>query len=235
MLAGDSPFYRLPYALDPTQAAFLVGVRFCVETIALSYVQLIEDLNEISNHCDCGGGPDSKPIVRAVAHVWSIVDSVHRLCGLLDAMPGVQKRDIFFKKLLRRMRDFTKLRNPIQHLSSQIQSDVRDQRAVPIWGTLAWVRLAQHADEFTSYVLYPGSIQSVKGIPAVNPGGREFHGPLDLIQLHGYDVTVRIGETVRLIEEFVSITEHNLRKDFAGLPHGGTDLVIGISFVANPT
>ena len=173
MLDKDSPFHRLPDALDPTQAAFLVGVRFCVETIGLSYVELIEDLNEISNRFDTGGGQDSEPTVRAVAHVWSIVDSVHRLCRLLDAMPGVRKRDIFFKKLFRRMREFENIRNSIQHLSSQIRIDVRDQRVVPVWGTLAWVRLAQDAREFTSYVLYPGSIQSVRGIPAVNPGGRE--------------------------------------------------------------
>lgn len=47
---------------------------------------------------------------------------------------------------------------------------------------------------------------------------------------------MRIGETVRLVEEFVSIIEHNLRKDFEGLPHGSTDLVIAVhgSFVGDP-
>jgi len=47
---------------------------------------------------------------------------------------------------------------------------------------------------------------------------------------------VRIGETVRLVEEFVSIIEHNLRKDFEGLPHGSIDLVIAVhgSFVGDP-
>jgi hypothetical protein len=81
---------RIPAALARNQALFIEGIRFSIEMADLAHRRLGETLPLLSRMEDPDG--ESPSNVSAMLDAWSIVDSLHRLRGLLKHMPGIEKR-----------------------------------------------------------------------------------------------------------------------------------------------
>src|SRR5438034_7730738 len=90
LINENSPLRRLPKDLNPKQAQFCDGVRFTAEMADLAYQQLLTNLPPVS-------GLDSKNMRVSAAppflFAWSIIDSAHRLRGLVQNFPKLAKKN----------------------------------------------------------------------------------------------------------------------------------------------
>lgn len=73
------------------QALFIEGIRVSIEMADLAHQRLQGILPLLSSMQPINQEPH--PSVSAMLDAWSIVDSLHRLRGLMRHMPGIQKRD----------------------------------------------------------------------------------------------------------------------------------------------
>jgi len=86
IIGQESVLRRIPAALARTQSLFIEGIRFSIEMADLAHSRLRETLPPLSRmENPVGESPSS---VSAMLDAWSIVDSLHRLRGLLRHMPG---------------------------------------------------------------------------------------------------------------------------------------------------
>jgi len=75
----------------PTDLFFIEGIRFSIETADLAYRRLRDTLIVLGTQETAD--PDSPSTASAMLDAWSIIDSLHRLRGLMRNMPGIEKRD----------------------------------------------------------------------------------------------------------------------------------------------
>jgi hypothetical protein len=91
ILAADSPLKRLPTQLNPRQAMFLDAIRFTIEMADFAMERLLSSLTQLSSQSPAESRSFSFAVPRLLDS-WSIIDSVHRLRGLFDKLPGLRKR-----------------------------------------------------------------------------------------------------------------------------------------------
>lgn len=213
----ESPLKRLPKQLDHVQSSYLVGLSVSADSIAFLYCQLHETLkrrsnlpNEDTSVSEAEAEPPdlTTPLVTAS---WALVDSMNRFRLLLDAMPRLKKSDWSeLQVLLRTLKPVVKLRNPMQHLESELRKRAETESFTAVWGSLAWCRFANDGQVLTLAAL-PGPIsQEGITIPMVNPVGREFRSEIDLITLHAYDQAVDLSLIYYAVVDFFPDFERSL-------------------------
>lgn len=84
IISDGSPLRRLPSELDRRQALFLDGIRYSVEMADLAYTRLRQTLFNLAEQRGSGTSLDHWLFVSAVQDAWSLIDSLHRLRGLLS-------------------------------------------------------------------------------------------------------------------------------------------------------
>src|SRR5208282_5746056 len=138
MIVGqESILRRIPAALARNQALFIEGIRFSIEMADLAHRRLGETLPLLSRMENPDG--ESQSNVSAMLDAWSIVDSLHRLRGLLKHMPGIEKRNRIppIRAFFDATEKITELRNTVQHLDNTIPGVVDDQNWA-VLGSLSW-------------------------------------------------------------------------------------------------
>ena len=165
-----------------------------------------------------------------------MVDAANRLRVLLDNMPGLQKSTPEYQVFIRRLRQFKDLRDPIQHLDSELRRRAVDDGPTYVWGALAWAVLDHDLEGASTYMLIPGSVQSGPSPHLVNPAGQKFSAILDHIELAAYDSRVSLSRLVETVTEWTARVEEQLRPQFDGHDHCGSDFLISmqIKFVDEP-
>ena len=115
--------------LNPKQAQFCDGLRFTAEMADMAYQELVIQLLPLS-----GPGHEDTHVsaVRPFLFAWSIVDSAHRLRGLVENFPNLAKKSQSpeFRDLLDKAEAVEKLRNVMQHMDSQIHKSAEAGKAV---------------------------------------------------------------------------------------------------------
>ena len=73
-------------------------------------------------------------------HAWSMIDSVHRLRGLVDSLPGLARRNQSpeFRNFMDKAQTVEQFRDAVQHMDTEIPRSAEAGKAV--WGTLSWLR-----------------------------------------------------------------------------------------------
>jgi hypothetical protein len=217
VIRPDSPFNRIPVALNDRQRLYLDGIRYSVEMFSTAYQRLADFLARY-------GDPRPPPqLSTAFLDAWSLIDSANRLRVLAESMPQLKKNAPPQQKLIRALRPAEDLRNGIQHLNGQIARMAKSEDYGPIWGTLAWV-IYRPPTAYT-YVAVAASLQPSNTVPFVNPLGRSFTPPVDFIQLSGYGFTARLSEMRYAISDWLAAIEAELAPQFGDSPHRPADMV----------
>jgi hypothetical protein len=237
MIVGpDSVLRRIPMAMARQQALFIEGIRFSIEMADLANTRLQGTLPLLSRMVDLGAG--ERATVSAMADSWSIVDSLHRLRGLMRQMPGIPRRNrippirAFFGATER----VTELRNTVQHLDTTIPAVVADQNWA-VWGSLSWCLVDPVTSQITSSCFIPGTPLGRR--PLINPANRAvWHFPIDAITIERSGVSVCLSDAMRRVEAMARSLETALTVSRASqLPdqgQHGADVTLSLVFALAP-
>jgi hypothetical protein len=212
IIDNDSPFRRIPVKTNRKQILFYDGIRYPVEMADLAHDRLRETLYEITQSSTTEPGADDFDYTSAILDAWSIVDSIHRLRSLLYQVPGLKQNSPALRLFMKKTVEIDNLRNAVQHLNQQIHKIV--DLDLPVWGALSWAAmLDSELKSIWSCTLVAGAWFQRKD-PLVNPLGKMFHPPVDLITLDASGCSVCLSEVVRNVEPLVRSLEEVLNEQF---------------------
>jgi hypothetical protein len=98
--------------------------------------------------------PDSlEEVLHALATVWQVVDAVHRIRELAEAMPGLNKGNAWVRRFLGATATAEEFRNYVQHLREELSKPDVDR--FPVWGALSWVT---DSDERRIHTAFTGAM-----------------------------------------------------------------------------
>lgn len=217
-------FQRLPKNLDRRQTLFLDGIRFSVEIAETAYGGLCKTLLKLANSVIQKKRVRIDALtVSAISDAWAIIDSVHRLCGLLRQMRGVKQNTPELNLLYRQAEKVEALRNTVQHLNNEIDDLIR--KNLPVWGTLSWVAIPNPANDlWYTCSLAPGTVFG-RPISIINPVGREPKPPIDMIELHAAE-TVNLSKVIEKVDAVMSSMEKQIETQIKGTTQAGADLFL---------
>jgi hypothetical protein len=223
----DSPLRRLPSALDHKQALFIEGIRYSIEMADLSHKRIQPTLYRLARLSHkASSALDPLAFLSAFQDAWSMVDSIHRLRGLLNHMPGIRKSTPGYKVFRRRTAEIEDLRNVVQHLDTQINTII--DQGLPVWGVLSWVTVLDPDKHIvTSCSLVAGRTFRSQH-PMINPVGKRIRLTADLITLTASTHSICLSEVMRDIEKLTSQMEEQFSKQFDDLPTFPADLLVAI-------
>ncbi|MEA2558976.1 MAG: hypothetical protein QOH06_480 [Acidobacteriota bacterium] len=95
---------------------------------------------------------DPAALAPALWRCWLLVDVVHRLRQLAEAVPGLSKRNPDLVAFLGATRVAEDCRHYIQHLRSELSRT--NENPFPVWGSLSWV---DPVDSTCSYTVLAGA------------------------------------------------------------------------------
>lgn len=168
----------------------------------------------------------------ALADAWSIVDSVHRLRGLVKQVPGLVRRQHWpaLRGFENQTRPAEPLRNVAQHLDQEIGRIA--EAAWPVWGVLNWFVVDQDGKGGIIYTLVPGRM-APGALPMLTPGGHaipERELPLGLITLTSHTAELNLSDTMEQIRRVSAELETAMRAQHGdGVPTSGSDILVGVS------
>ena len=232
IIDAKSVLRRIPTGLARHQALFIEGIRFSIEMGDLAHRRLqavLPLLTKMENVTE-----EVPSSVSAMLDAWSIVDSLHRLRGLLKHMPGIEKRNRvppirhFFDATER----VTELRNTVQHLDTTIPGIV-DDRNWAVLGSLSWGVVDPEKNQITSSCFMPGMPLGTR--PLINPANRPmWHVPVDAVTIERNGVSVCLSDAMRRVDRLAKALEMMLADSFAAqLPdqgHHGADIAVSLVF-----
>jgi hypothetical protein len=129
---------------------------------------------------------------------WSLVDVIKRLRSVLEHTPGLTSVHTL-RRFLQSTEHVPYFRHYIQHLEEKTAEVAPTGH--PIWGSVSWVQLGPDK-LFKVLVNVPGRLAKAKGIPMVNPAGREFHDDIDHFEMTVGGKTINLSEVARQVEVF---------------------------------
>ena len=188
--------------LHRKQELFLDAIEYFFQMVQIGYQRLLKDCKDLSDEKITEN--DTQAIMEYILlDAWTIIDVTKRLRTMLQHMPGL-KHSLKLKLFLNRSSALPDLRDYVQHLEDKA-NDVSDTGRL-ILGSFSWATEYFNDEKEPQRVkvlgVVPGRLESVKGIPLINPAGREFHSPIDHIELTAAETTLNLSELVRRIEQF---------------------------------
>jgi hypothetical protein len=236
MISSDSPFRRIPIQSDSRQKLYLDGIRYSIEMADLAYKRLRNTLLDISINMNTTNEEDKGDrIVSATLDCWSIIDSIHRLRGLLRQTPKIKHKDPNIRLFLQKTASIEDLRNAMQHLNHNIDNLLREQR--PILGVISWTALLDPSSKIAySYLLVPGAIWDRKPDNAINLLGETVEAPIGLITLTASGYTTCVSHIMDGLLKLVEYLELQISHQFTGPISSLSDAIIGleIKFLEEP-
>ncbi|MGD0013553.1 MAG: hypothetical protein ABSD56_03885 [Bryobacteraceae bacterium] len=206
IIGEDSVFRKIPSVLDRRQALFMEAIRYSVEMAALAYHRLQKTLPLMTKKME-DVDKDTPSSVSVMLDAWSIVDSLHRLRGLAEKMPGVKGKykNPKFRLFMGSTENITTLRHTVQHLDTEI-GGVVDDKDWAVLGSLSWCLVNPERNEITACTFMPGIPMGSR--PLINPAGRRiWHLPVDFITIERSGVSVCLSDAMRRMEALVASME----------------------------
>jgi hypothetical protein len=220
----NSPLLRLPPQLNRRQALFLEGIRYSIQMADLSHFRLRENLFKLA--VNCPNNSDHLGFISALQDAWSIVDSVHRLRGLLNHAPGFKQKAPGQKLFILKTAEVEELRNIVQHLNEKIDKTVIPQN-VPLMGVLTWLAVINPEQKLSkSCALVAGSMYDTQDHKFVNPAGQTISLPVDLITLTASGYSSCLSKIMKYVEALTRELEMQIESQFKDLPSAGADMII---------
>ena len=224
IIGEGSPLRRLPANLDRKQMLFLDGIRYSVNMADLAYSRLQQTLYRLSMNQQHYEGFDLD-ILSAVQDAWSIVDSFHRLRGLIRQTPGFKQKSPEMRVFMQHTEKVEDLRNAVQHLNHEIDKLVGANQTV--WGSVSWFAVSDPSSKSGQIgLLVAGTVVTSEGHPMVNPVGKPLHSLVDLVTLTAYGHSLNLSNAMRHVERRIESLEDQLKDQFAGLPVAGSELLL---------
>jgi hypothetical protein len=230
---SDSPLLVLPEALNSKQAQFTDGLRLSVQMFDLAYHGLLEQLRAFTPREAVHTAERMVFSAPAFLHAWSAIDSAHRLRGLIENLPGLEKKHRIpeVRTFLDRAEAVEKLRHAVQHMEGQIRQNAQPGYAV--WGYLRW-KAARDGGKFLACFLTAGSMMRSSAFQ-LQPAASEPKEEIDVIELLLGDTRVYLGELYDAIMKLIRWIEARLREQFTGQPAGpGGDYFVAFPMKQNP-
>lgn len=231
LISDDSPLRRLPSEMNQKQKLYLDGIRFSIEIIDLAYLRLKQILYNLSNNIKYNSKIDHLIFVSAIHDAWSLIDSVYRLRGLLQRCPGIKKKSpemILFDK---NTRDVEPFRHFFQHLNTQINELIKLN--LPVWGVITWIAVLDPlSNSAYSCAIIAGTIFNNQCSQIINPAGKSFGIPIDLITLTAGGHSLCLSKIFDEINKLTKSLENELTKHFKELSCAGADLLLFVEFTS---
>jgi hypothetical protein len=221
VLDPNSPLHRLPAGLHRRQKLMLDGIGISIDMATMSYARLQNSLLVYSRAAAERQPPPLAMGALVMMDAWMIIDAVNRLGVLVAATRGL-RRGPAVESLRRSIEDVETLRNAVQHLPGEVEELERNGR--PLWGTLSWHYMeSPETGRGAIHLLVPGTIAPTKGLPMVNPLGKEVEIPIGLVTLFAKDVTVCLSNVMHGVERFAERLERAAATALAALPANEVD------------
>lgn len=229
---SNSPLLVPPLALNSKQAQFTDGLRLSVQMFDLAYHGLLEQVRTLTPRQAVHTAERMVFSAPAFLHAWSAIDSAHRLRGLIENFPGLEK-----KRQISEVRTFLdkadaveKLRHAVQHMEGQIRQNSEPGRAV--WGYLRWMAIRDGGMLLTC-LLTVGSMMPHSAFQ-LQPAASVPKDEIDVIELMFDDTRVNLGELHDAITKLVRWLETRVREHFDQHPAGpGGDYLIAVAMKQN--
>lgn len=223
-----------PEFLPRRQVLYLDAIEESFRMASLAYERLQESLAakmSLYESANASLPKESDEMSRLDSAIlldaWSLVDVLNRLRVLVDSMPGLKKSSPGVKSFLHSLGPIEDLRNAVQHLYGQVHK-IADT-GHPIWGSLSWAAPpVEPGDALKAAAFVPGTLARVKGIPVVNPVGRQCESPVGLIELTAAGRTVSLSEMRAAVLRFADRLERAAKAAFADSPEEASDIVFNV-------
>lgn len=194
MINFDSPLRRLPPGLSPEQSITLDGIRHAAEVATLAYRRLTQALTQIAIDPPEPATEQSADAMTAVyLDAWAIIDAVDRLRMLVKLLPMDEATQTKHAELDRALQDVRSARNVSDHLAQRIAYVVAS--GMPAFGALSWFTLTREYGGF-SCVLIPGTFLEKLTASLVNPAGKTFRPPTDMVTMFAGEYRVSLSEAM---------------------------------------
>lgn len=206
MIAHDSPLRNLPQRIDRKQALFLDGIRHACEIAFFAHQRLRTSLAEIA--LSYPGPTPSDAFSGPFVDAWAVVDSLDRMRGLLQLMPGLTFRPSAENRprFVVETESIRSVRNVSDHLAER--ADFVIARQGTALGVLSWVTPLD-GQSARSCALRPGVLfESRTQVP--NPLGRTVNAPSDLIVLEAGGHRASLTDAMEALARTVSYLESSL-------------------------
>ena len=120
------------------------GLHYSFEILEYNYKELYKQCASIKNN--------NKNLIPALSMCWSIIDSIHRIREISQAVPGFNKQNQNLISFLNKTKIAENYRHYIQHLREELLK--KKPNPFPVWGSLSWI---DPDDESTSHLVIFGS------------------------------------------------------------------------------
>ncbi|HEV8068325.1 MAG TPA: hypothetical protein VGP76_11360 [Planctomycetaceae bacterium] len=218
LIPNDSPLRRVPKSVDRRIILFLDGVRYSIECYELASMRLTQSLEAMSR---LPADADFRPlIVAATSDACTMVDTAHRLLGLLDHAPRMKKSQPELQLFLRGTKEVENLRHFFQHLGQKITDFSKRRR--PLWGIIKWVAASDHPDERISHVIVPGTFDDQAEIPGMTFDTHEFRF-IGRVVLEAGGTEIDLVDLDDLILRFIIFYTDWFGRTFTGDDHYDAD------------
>ena len=173
--------------------------ELCLDAIEHSVTMAAKSYARIVRHMRL---PDAEQTAEAevmVLDAWSFVDVAKRLWSVLHNTPGLEHGNAY-NAFVKAGAPLVEFRHYVQHLEDETHEVA--STGGPIWGSFSWGKFnaAEKTAEIRTYV--PGRLAKVKGIPVMNPAGREIHDDVDHFEMSVDGQTINISDFARRIAAF---------------------------------
>jgi len=118
------------------------GLHYSFELLTFNYQGLYDTCVSISQ--------DHTNLIPALSRCWHIVDIVHRIREISQAIPGLSKKNGELIKFLNATSVAESYRHYIQHLREELSKP--DLNPFPVWGALSWVDPQNNSKSYTAVI-----------------------------------------------------------------------------------
>jgi hypothetical protein len=222
IVSKESPLKTISQFVEPRTVLFFNAVRDTAIMIDISYARLKLTLNQTSD--------SENRFATALLDAWAIVDSTHRLRGLIEEFHGLPKNTPEIKKFLNASKRAEELRHFTQHMRADIHKT--SITGNPIWGTITWREDIEATKKAKSHILISGVMY--KGLNVTLPLPYDYALPKGTIILSAYKSSVDVANLHNEVRSLISHLEAVLAKHFPTGYRGPTGLTASSSEV-DPT
>ena len=135
------------------------GLHYSFELLHFNYQGLYEACVSINQN--------QSNLIPVLSRCWSIVDLVHRIREISQAVPGLNKKNENLVKFLHETNIAESCRHYIQHLREELSKTTPNP--FPVWGSLSWVDPQDNSKSFLAVIgaqipgtSYTGCVYDIK-------------------------------------------------------------------------
>lgn len=125
------------------------ALRYSLELERKAFLSIKSALRKIERADDGKGHPNHSVTLHAFSSAWAVIDTAHRIRGLITQVPGLSQKSPEIQVFVRSTATVEDFRHLYQHLNSVIPKI--NGMTNPIMGVLSWVS-SNPSDSFTVFL-----------------------------------------------------------------------------------